>query len=653
MPFVNFCVIFYRMDKAGLYYKKMTETPVSKLIVTLGIPTTISMLITSIYNLADTYFVGRLGESAQGAISILFALQCIVQAVAFMFGHGSGVFVSKHLADKDVKGASKFVSSAFYLAVFIGIIFAIVGTIVIKPLMLFLGSTNTILPYAVTYGSCVILATPFIMGSLVMNNCLRYEGKAFYAMIGLGTGGLLNIFGDFLLVYVFEWGVFGAGFATAVSQVISFVILYVMYKKSAQSKISITYISKNYRDYFGFMKVGFPSFIRQGLTSISGGLLNNLSKPYGDATISAMGVVNKYISLIAFVGLGIGQGFQPVSAFNYQAKKYKRVIKSIFFTICFGAVLVTVLSLPGIFFSEFIISLFQKSEAVIDIGSLALKVASIGIIFMPVSIVTNMLFQSTFQSGKASFLSMLRSGLTFIPLVIILEANFNVLGIQIAQPIADAISSIICLPFLITFVLKISKEKEEMKELVVASGNKGKLDEIKFILGDKYKVVSMAEAGFVGDVEETGVTFYENALLKAKTVSLALSKDVLADDSGLMVDALDGAPGVYSARYAGEHGNDALNRKVLLENLKDKNDRKARFASSVVLYTVDGDVISGYGETEGEILREEVGSNGFGYDSLFLSYDLNKSFGVATKEEKNKVSHRYRALCDLKGKLNG
>lgn len=190
-----------------------------------------------------------------------------------------------------------------------------------------------------------------------------------------------------------------------------------------------------------------------------------------------------------------------------------------------------------------------------------------------------------------------------------------------------------------------------MKEIVVASGNKGKIEEIKSILGSDYKVISMKEAGFVGDVEETGVTFYENALIKAKTVSEALKKDVLADDSGLLVDALDGAPGVYSARYAGVHGNDKLNRDLLIKNLDGTLNRKAKFASSVVLYKTSGEIISGYGETHGEILTEEVGENGFGYDCIFYSSDLNKSFGVASHQEKNQVSHRYRALCDLREKL--
>ncbi|MBR3804404.1 MAG: MATE family efflux transporter [Clostridia bacterium] len=437
-----------------IHYKKMTETPVSKLIIRLGIPTTISMLVTSIYNLADTYFVGRLGPSAQGAISVLFTLQCIIQAVAFMLGHGSGVFVAKYLADKNVKRATEFVSSAFYLSVFLGTLFMAVGLIIIKPFMLFLGSTETILPYAVQYGACVLIATPFIMGSFVLNNCLRYEGKAFYAMIGLVSGGLLNILGDFLLVYVFNFGVLGAGIATAVSQMVSFVLLLILYKKFAQSQTKIKAISKNFKDYLRIMKIGLPSFIRQGLTSISGGILNNLAKPYGDATIAAMGVVNKYTSVIAFVGLGIGQGFQPVASFNYQAKRFDRVKNATLFTALFGTALVSVLSIPGIAFPRFIISLFQKDVDVISVGTLALRIASIGVIVMPVSIVTNMLFQSTFQAGKASFLSMLRSGLAFIPTLILFETLFGIVGIQISQPVADLISSLISLPFLVYFLLK-------------------------------------------------------------------------------------------------------------------------------------------------------------------------------------------------------
>ena len=225
------------MNTADKYYEKMTQTPVSKLIIRLGIPTTISMLITGIYNLADTYFVGTLGESAQAATGILFTLQCIIQAVAFMLGHGSGTFVSKALAEKDTKEATSYVSTAFFTGAAAGTILTVIGLLFLEPFMMLLGSTDTILPYACDYGMWVLIACPFMICSLVLNNNLRYEGKAFFAMIGLTTGGLLNIFGDWLLVHRLGFGVFGAGMATAISQFISFVLLLIFYLKMAQSTV--------------------------------------------------------------------------------------------------------------------------------------------------------------------------------------------------------------------------------------------------------------------------------------------------------------------------------------------------------------------------------------------------------------------------------
>lgn len=186
-----------------------------------------------------------------------------------------------------------------------------------------------------------------------------------------------------------------------------------------------------------------------------------------------------------------------------------------------------------------------------------------------------------------------------------------------------------------------------MKKLIVASNNKGKIKEIKEILGKFYDVVSMGEVGFTDEIEENGNSFYENALIKAKTVSTALSADALADDSGLCVNALNGAPGIYSARYSGENADADKNNSLLLKNLEGISDRECKFCSSVVLYKTDGSSIYGYGETLGRVLYNKEGENGFGYDPLFFSYDLNKSFGLATDEEKNSVSHRYRALCDL------
>ena len=229
------------MTNADKHYQKMTETPVAKLIVQLGIPTTISMLITSIYNMADTYFVGTIGPSAQAATGVLFTLQAIIQGVAFMLGQGSGTFISRELADKNMSKASMYVSSAFGIGGLIGLLISFVGLCIRKPMVLFLGSTETILPHAMDYALWVLISCPFVITSMILNNALRFEGRAFYAMFGLTAGGILNIFGDFILVAKLGMGVYGAGLATAVSQFVSFVVLYIMYEKMAQSKIFALY----------------------------------------------------------------------------------------------------------------------------------------------------------------------------------------------------------------------------------------------------------------------------------------------------------------------------------------------------------------------------------------------------------------------------
>lgn len=442
------------MTNAERHYKKMTETPVSKLIILLGIPTTVSMLITSIYNLVDTYFVGTLGKSQQAATGILFTLQCIIQAIAFMLGHGSGTFVSKALAEKNEKEATKYVSTAFFTGLFMGSLLMLSGLIFLRPFMVLLGSTDTILPYSVEYGFWVLISCPFMACSLVLNNNLRYEGKALYAMIGLVAGGILNILGDYIFLRICNLGVFGAGMSTAISQMISFGLLLYFYLKMAQSTISFRAISRKAADYLSILRVGFPSLIRQGLTSVSNGVLNNLAKPFGDATIAAISVINRFSSFIMCVGLGIGQGYQPVAAFNYQAKQYKRVKRGLLFTLAFGSGLVGLLALLGICFPEWIISIFQKNEEVIRIGKLGLRLASVGVMFLPISVSVNMLYQSIRKAGIASFLSLLRSGLIFIPLILIFSKAWGLNGILLAQPLSDFLAGAISLPFILYFLYK-------------------------------------------------------------------------------------------------------------------------------------------------------------------------------------------------------
>lgn len=449
----------YEIQKEGLFvtnadqhYIKMTETPVPKLILNLGIPTTISMLITNIYNMADTYFVGTLGESAQAATGVLFTVQAIMQGIAFMFGHGGGTFIARSLADKNTKEATKYISTAFFVGGIIGLIITILGLTFLDPLVRFLGSTETIVPHAKDYGMWILLAAPFIICSFILNNGLRYEGKALYAMYGLTAGGILNILGDYILVIKCGLGVYGAGLATAASQVISFGILLLLYLKMAQSSISIRAISKDIRLYLSICRVGLPSLIRQGLTSVTNGLLNNVTKPFGDAAIAAMSVVSRYSNFLMCVGLGMGQGFQPVASFNYQAKRVDRVKKGLLFTTAFGLVFIGAMSTVSIIFAEPIIGIFQKHPEVIAIGSKALRFTAFGMMFMPFSVPVNMLYQSIQQPTISSVLSMIRSGAVTIPLLLIGVPFLGLLGIQIAQPTADVIAGLISIPFIIRFV---------------------------------------------------------------------------------------------------------------------------------------------------------------------------------------------------------
>ena len=442
------------MTAVQTHYQKMTEAPLAKLIISLGIPTTISMLVTNVYNMVDTHFVGSLGESPQAATGILFSLQAVIQAIGFMLGQGSGTMVSKALADKDTKQASKYVSTAFYTSVIFGALLAVFGFIFLTPLLRLLGSTETILPYAKLYGACVLVGSPVVMGSFVLNNNLRYEGMALYSMFGLVSGAFLNIFGDYLLVGVLKRGILGAGVATVISQVVSFVILLFLFNKKAQSKIRLSAISKSFMIYADVIKVGFPAFIRQGLSSFSHGLLNNITAPYGDAAIAAMSIVNRFSAFVMCVGLGIGQGYQPVASFNYQAKRYDRVKKGLLITMGIGLVFITVIAAPSIIFSKQIILLFQESENVLRVAIPALRYSCIGTVFLAFSVPINMLYQSTRNALMSSILSLLRSGLMFIPTLLIASHFLGFVGIQISQPLADILTGLISIPFIIGFLRK-------------------------------------------------------------------------------------------------------------------------------------------------------------------------------------------------------
>ncbi len=445
-------------------YEKMTTWPIPKLVITLGIPTTISMLVTNIYNMADTYFVSELGNSASGAVGVVFGLMAIIQAFGFMFGHGAGSLIARKLGEKDAQSASVFASLSVLACLVVGTMISVFGLIFIEPLMRILGSTKTILPYAKEYGIYILLACPVTMTSFALNNILRYEGKAFFAMIGLTIGGVLNIIFDPILIFGFDMGIAGAGLSTALSQLVGFLILLSMfYRGKTLSKLSVKLAKENPKGIFKIMATGFPSLCRQGLTSMATMTLNNLAGEIGgDPAIAAMSIVNRITFFIFAVGLGIGQGFQPVASFNYGARIYSRVKKAFFFTFGAGEVLLGAFVIIGLMFSNHLIELFRDDPLVIEIGTLSLKLQLLSLFFHPMTICSNMLFQSIGENKKATFLSMLRSGILFIPILLILTKAFGLFGIQSSQAIADVITFFISAPLVLQFLKKLPRDQSDL-----------------------------------------------------------------------------------------------------------------------------------------------------------------------------------------------
>lgn len=434
-------------------YNRMVKTPVSKLILSLSIPTIVSMLVTNIYNMADTYFVGTISTSASGATGIVFGLMAILQAFGFMFGHGAGSNISRRLGARDIEGARQYSAVSFYLSIFAGLIIMALGLAFINPFMRLLGSTETILPYARTYAFYILIAGPAFTSSCVMNNILRYEGKAFYAMVGLTTGGILNIFGDALLIRVFHMGIAGAGLSTAVSQYISAVILLLPYLQGkTQSRMGWSYFKPTREVTSNIIAVGMPSLMRQGLNSVSMMVLNTCAGGYGDAAVAAISIVNRIMNFLLCVSIGIGQGFQPVSAFNYGARIYSRVKNGFLFGLLLGTVIMTVLGFAGMFAGAQMVAFFRNDPEVIEIGIHAMHRQCLALWLEPLSVFGNMLFQSIGKAKVATFLAALRSGLVMIPAVLLLTALFGLSGLESAQAVSQVISALVSLPFIVAFL---------------------------------------------------------------------------------------------------------------------------------------------------------------------------------------------------------
>lgn len=454
------------MEKIVKYenqYDKMTKSPISSLVIKLGIPTTISMLVTNIYNMVDTMFVGKLGTSASGAVGIVFGFMAILQAFGFMFGQGAGSIISRKLGQKDNETSTKIASTSFFLAFFTGIIICVFGFIFNDSLIYLMGSTDTILPYAKDYIRYILLAAPFMTSTFVMNNILRFEGKASLAMVGLMAGAILNIAADPLFMFVFDMGISGAGLSTALSQLVSFgILLFMFLSGKTQSKLSIVKITRKFGDVAEIIETGFPSLVRQGLQSIATMTLNGQAKVYGDAAVSAMSIVSRISMFIFAVGLGVGQGFQPVCGFNYGAGKYSRVKKAFRFTLIISEIMLGTFAIIGLICSPQAISVFRDDVDVIAFGTPALQYQCYALFLQPLIVLSNMTLQSTGKKGMATILSMLRSGIFFIPLIYILSAALGALGIQLAQPISDVLSFFVAVPVIMNFLNKLPQDRPDV-----------------------------------------------------------------------------------------------------------------------------------------------------------------------------------------------
>ena len=441
--------------KEELKYKKMTGTPEWKLILQLALPTMVSMLITTIYNTADTFFVSKISVSASGATGIVFSLMAILQAFGFMYGHGAGANISRLLGARNTEHASVFASTSFFFSLATGALIGIFGLLFLDPLLRLLGSTETILPDAEAYARYILIAAPAMTASCVLNNILRYEGISVYSMFGLAGGGVLNMVLDPLLIFTFGFGTAGAGIATAISQYFSLIVLLMPYLRSKTvTRLSLGSITRDPADLGNIFLTGLPNMLRQGLTSVGTATLNTFAAFYGDAAIAAVSIVNRCTGLMFSLALGLGQGFQPVAAYNYGARLYRRVRNSYFFTLSAGIALLGVMALLCREHAEDVIRIFRSDADVVSIGAETLRFACIGLLFLPFSSIGSMLFQSTGQKGRAIFVSMLQSGAIFIPLLLILPRFFALQGLEAAQPAAYVIAGLIAFPMSLFFIKK-------------------------------------------------------------------------------------------------------------------------------------------------------------------------------------------------------
>ena len=435
------------MDKTQNRFEYLTQTPVPELILRLSVPTILSMLVTGIYNAADTFFVGRISTQATAAVGLVFSVMAIIQALGFFAGHGSGNYLSRMLGAGESDKANEMAATGFAMSILTGLVIALIGNLFAEPLCRMLGATETTLHDTMTYMRIILAGAPFMMGQFVINNQLRFQGNAFYAMIGLMVGAVLNIALDPILMFGLHMGVAGAATATVAGQVVSFLCLLAGSMKGDSIRLKLKNVRLNGYYLREIINGGAPSLFRQGLAAISTILLNQAAgRMGGDAGIAAMSVVTRVLMLLSSALIGFGQGYQPVCSFNYGAGKRERVKEGYWFCLKYGTVFLIGAAAVCLFFAPQIIGLFRNDPDVIEIGAFALRAQAVALPLLAGIVITNMMLQSTGKGLKASVTSSARNGLFFIPLILILPRIWGLTGVEITQAAADVLSFALAMP---------------------------------------------------------------------------------------------------------------------------------------------------------------------------------------------------------------
>ncbi len=453
------------MKKESSKLELLGSTPVPKALVSLGIPIMIGMLINALYNLVDAYFVGGLGESPMGAISIVFPLGQVVVGLGLMFGNGAASYLSRLLGRDDKDTANKVASTALYSSVIIGAILIIIATIFLRPILTLLGATDTIMPYALIYARIYIISCIFNVFNVTMNNIVASEGAAKTTMCALLLGAIINIGLDPLFIYTFNMGVAGAAIATAISQFVSTLVYlsYVFHKKSAFT-FSIKAFEPTKQIFMEILKIGVPTLTFQLLTSLSIALINRASSGYGDSVIAGMGAVTRITSMGTLVVFGFLKGFQPIAGFSYGAKNFKRLREAIRTSILWSTIFCIIVGLLMFLFSEQIIAQFANgNEAMISVGKKSLMANGLSFFLFGFYTVYSSLFLALGKGTAGFVLGACRQGICFVPVIFLLPIIWGMNGILYAQPIADILSVIIAVFMALNLHKQLSKEEQVLQ----------------------------------------------------------------------------------------------------------------------------------------------------------------------------------------------